>query len=81
MTAGSHFEIVGTIEQIEPIAAGESVRNRRRLGKQYGRARWRRLKGVGLVRLRDGRIRRAEIPWYEARGIGKRKFKIKRFLD
>ncbi len=26
-------------------------------------------------------IRRAEIHWYEAHGIGKRDFKIKRYLD
>lgn len=31
-----------------------------------------------IVRLR---IRRAEIHWYEATGIGKKEFKIKRFLE
>jgi hypothetical protein len=31
------------------------------------------------VRLPDGTIRRAEIHWYEASGIGKKEFKIKRF--
>jgi len=36
---------------------------------------------VALVRLRNGRIRKAEIHWYEAHGIGKKKLKIKRFLD
>jgi hypothetical protein len=39
------------------------------------------LKGVGRVRLFDGRIRTAELHWYEAHGIGKVKLKIKRYLD
>jgi hypothetical protein len=52
-----------------------------RLQKQFGRGRWRKLKGLAKVRLPGGHIRKAEIPWYEAHGIGKRKMKIKRFLD
>ncbi len=32
-------------------------------------------------RFDDGSIRRAEIHWYEATGIGKKEFKIKYFLD
>jgi hypothetical protein len=47
----------------------------------YGEGRWRKLKGVAKVRLFDGTIRKAEVHWYEAHGIGKRKLKIKRFLD
>ncbi|MDQ3745498.1 MAG: hypothetical protein M3444_14055 [Acidobacteriota bacterium] len=76
------FEIVGEITQIETIAAGAGVRHRARLRKQYGRGRWRKLKGVARVRLLSGRIRLAEIHWYEAHGIGKREFKLKLpFLD
>jgi hypothetical protein len=52
-----------------------------RLQKQFGRGRWRKLKGVAKVRLQSGHIREAELHWYEAHGIGKRKMKIKRFLD
>jgi len=33
------------------------------------------------VLLDNGHSRLAEIHWYEAHGIGKRKMKIKRFLD
>jgi hypothetical protein len=51
------------------------------LQRAYGRGRWRKLKGVADVRLEDGTIRRAEVHWYEAHGIGKRQMKIKRFLD
>jgi hypothetical protein len=47
----------------------------------HGAGRWRKLKGVASVRLPSGRVRLAEIHWYEAHGIGKRDFKIKRYLD
>ncbi|MBA3240062.1 MAG: hypothetical protein H0T60_02405 [Acidobacteria bacterium] len=76
------FEIVGEISDIETIAVGTSIRDRARLRKQYGRGRWRKLKGVAKVRLLSGRIRLAELHWYEAHGIGKREFKLKLpFLD
>jgi hypothetical protein len=39
------------------------------------------LKGIVSVRLSDGTVRVAELHWFEARGIGKRKIRIKRFLD
>lgn len=76
------FEIVGEISGIETIAVGTGVRDRARLRKQYGRGRWRKLKGVASVRLMDGVVRLAEVHWYEAHGIGKREFKLKLpFLD
>jgi hypothetical protein len=76
------FEIVSDITNIETIATGTGVRDRTRLRKQYGRGRWRKLKGVAKVRLHSGRIRLAELHWYEAHGIGKREFKLKLpFLD
>lgn len=76
------FELVGEITAIETIAVGTGVRDRARLRKQYGRGRWRKLKGVAKVRLRSGRIRLAEIHWYEAHGIGRKEFKLKLpFLD
>jgi hypothetical protein len=76
-----HFEIVGSISEIETIAAGPSVRLRTILRKRYGGRRWRKLKGVAKVRLSDGRIRLAEVHWFEAHGIGKRKMRIKQYLD
>jgi hypothetical protein len=75
------FEIIGEITDIETIAINTSIREVRRLRKMFGRGRWRKLKGVATVRLPDGVKRRAEIHWYEAHGIGKRKIKIKRYLD
>jgi len=76
-----HFEIIGDITDIEPIATGPSIRILPWLRKRYGRGRWRKLKGKAPVRLVDGTVRRAELHWFEAHGIGKRKMRIKRFLD
>jgi len=76
-----HFEIVGPIENVEIIAVGGSIRDIMRLRKQFGSGRWRKLKGTAIVKLQNGHSRSAEVHWYEAHGIGKRKMKIKRFLD
>ncbi|HEX9654691.1 MAG TPA: hypothetical protein VGA99_13360 [bacterium] len=76
-----HFEIVGKIDSIETIAIGKSIRDLGRLHKQYGKGRWRKRKGQATVRLNSGEIRKAEIHWYEAHGIGRKKIKIKCYLD
>lgn len=75
------FEIIGTIENIETIAVGGRIREIMRLRRQYGLGRWRKVKGIARVRLANGNVRTAEIHWYEAHGIGRKKMKIKRFLD
>jgi hypothetical protein len=76
------FEFIGKITEVKTIATGTGVRDRARLRKWYGGAKWRKVKGVAQVRLPNGRIRMAEIHWYEAHGIGKREFKLKLpFLD
>jgi hypothetical protein len=76
-----YFEIIGEIERIEEIAAGGRIRDIMRIQKQFGPGRWRKLKGLATVRLQSGKIRKAEVHWYEAHGIGKKKLKIKSFLD
>jgi len=76
-----HFEIIGEIEGIETIAIGGKIRDIMRIQKQYGPGRWRKLKGIAKISLESVRIRKAELHWYEAHGIGKKKIKIKRFLD
>jgi len=76
-----YFEILGEITEITNIAAGPAIREIKRLRKQFGYGRWRKLKGVANVKLPSGRICRVELHWYEAHGIGKRKIKIKRYLD
>ena len=76
------FQIIGEIDEVETIASERGVRDRGRLRRQYGRGRWRKLKGVASVRLLDGTIRLAEVHWYEAHGLGRREFKLKLpFLD
>jgi hypothetical protein len=75
-----HFEIIGEVEDVQTIAIGGRIREVMRLHRQYGAARWRKLKGFALVRLQTGRVCRAEIHWYEAHGRGKKKAKIKRIL-
>lgn len=49
--------------------------------KDTGPGRWRKMKGVALVRLGNGLVRRVELHWYEVHGIGRRDFKIKRYVD
>ena len=76
-----NFEIVSEITVVETIAAGTGIRDIKRLRKNYGKGRWRKLKGVARVRLDNGRIRLAEVHWYEAHGNGKREIKRKCYLD
>lgn len=75
------FEIITEISEIETIATGNAIRDLARLRKHYGRGRWRKIKGVALIRLLNRRVRKAELHWYEAHGIGKKEFKRKRYLD
>ncbi len=75
------FDILGEITDIETFARGPSIRELPRLRKRYGRGRWRKRKGIAKVRLPNDTIREAEIHWYEASGIGRKEFKIKRFID
>jgi hypothetical protein len=75
------FKIVGRITNVDTIASGTAIRERKRLWKAYGKGRWRKLKGVAQVEFSDGTIRQAEIHWYEAHGIGAKEYKIKRVVE
>ncbi|MDP2601189.1 MAG: hypothetical protein Q8S00_01140 [Deltaproteobacteria bacterium] len=75
------FEVISDITDIEPIAVGSVIRDLARLRKQYGPGRWRKVKGIAMIRLRTGRVRRTELHWYEAHGIGRKEIKRKRYLD
>jgi hypothetical protein len=75
------FELISEITEVETIAAGSKIRDVARLRRMYGKGRWRKLKGIAQVRLRSGRIRLAEMHWYEAHGIGRKEMKRKRYLD
>ena len=62
------FEILTPLTDVETMAIGRAIRERRRLVKAYGSGRWRKRKGWAWIRLSDG-------------GIGRREFKLKRFRD
>ena len=76
-----YFTVIGPISDIKTFATGRGIRELPRLRKLYGRGRWRKRKGIATVRLADGSTRLAELHWYEATGIGRKEFKIKRYLD
>lgn len=76
----SSLKILSQIRDIETIASGRGVHIRRHLQRAYGRGRWRKMKGIARVELADGTICEAEIHWYEAHGIGRKDFKIKKVV-
>lgn len=75
------FKIIGRITDVERMAVSGGIRDIQKLREQFGPGRWRKLKGHATVKMADGAIRAAEVHWYEADGIGRRRMKIKRFLD
>jgi hypothetical protein len=75
------FELIGKIEDVETIAVGSGIHDVARLRRVYGKGRWRKLKGVGRVRLSDGSEYEAELHWYEAHGVGKKEMKVKQLFD
>lgn len=75
------FEIVSDPRDVETIATGKEIREINRLQKRYGKAKWRKMKGMCEIRLQSGLVVNAELHWYEAHGIGRREFKVKRLLD
>jgi len=76
----NNFEILGEIKDIETIATGRGVYIRRYLERNYGKGHWRKMKGIAQVQVSGGQIFNAEIHWFEAHGIGRKDFKIKRFI-
>jgi hypothetical protein len=75
-----HGEIVGEIYGAATIATGRGIHILERLVRLYGEGNWRKLKGFATVQFEDGTIAEAEIHWFEAQGIGRRRMKIKRIL-
>jgi len=74
------FDILDKITAIETIAAGQGVYIKGYLERTYGKGRWRKMRGFATVRLSDGTICDAEIHWFEAHGVGRRDFKIKKVI-
>ena len=81
LISGDDFELLGEIVNIEVIAVNLSIRERKTLKELFGGRRWRKLKGIARVRFPSGDVHRAEVHWYEAHGVGRRKMKVKRRLD
>ena len=75
------IELAGPIVGATTIASGRAIRELDRLVRVYGPGRWRKRKGVATVRLPDGTQCRAEVHWYEAHGVGRKEFKVKRILQ
>jgi hypothetical protein len=71
------FELLSDVRQIQMIASGRGVHARKRLKKRYGSIRWRKMKGIALVRESTGEIYEAEVHWFEAHGVGRVDWKIK----
>jgi hypothetical protein len=73
------FEILGGILDVEAIAVGRRIRGYRdsRGSTAAGAGE---TQGVRSSALTDGTIVVAETHWYEAAGIGRRDFKLKRLL-
>ena len=76
-----NFDIIDEITNIQTIAKGTSIREINRLRKLYGFGKWKKMKGVAHIRLSSGQVKLAELHWYEAHGIGRREFNVKRLLD
>ncbi|MBN2419325.1 MAG: hypothetical protein JXL81_08070 [Deltaproteobacteria bacterium] len=76
-----NFEIIDEITEIMTIAKGSGIRDINRLRKAYGLGNWMKMKGVAHIRLSTGKIKLAELHWYEAHGIGKKEIKRKRYLE
>lgn len=74
------FEIISELAQVESFAVGTAIRELDRLQHIYGKGRWRKCKGIATIKLEDGTICLAELHCYEAKGIGKKEFKIKQFI-
>ena len=67
------FEIIEQISEPETIAVDKSIREIKRLKKVYGDGRWRKMKGIFIIRFQSEVICRAEVHWYEAHGKAKNK--------
>ena len=75
------FDIISDIGAVETIAVNTGIREVERLRKVYGKARWRKKKGIATIVLADGTVHQSELHWYEAPGFGRKEIKIKYLLD
>jgi len=74
------FELISELMDVETFASGRGIKNVRLLNRKYGFAKWRKRKGVALIRLYNGNECFAELHWYEAHGKGRKEMKVKWIL-
>lgn len=74
----SDFKILGVLHDIRIIARGRGVDRKAHLQEAFGGRNWRKMKGVARIEDEYGRIGDAEIHWFEAHGVGRVRWKIKR---
>jgi hypothetical protein len=55
------FELVSDVTDVETIATGSSIRELPRLRRLYGKGRWRKMKGIARIRLKDDSARRTAL--------------------
>ena len=76
-----YFEIIGKITEIETIAIGNKIREIESL-RENGRSQaLARAHTVSFTIHLHEPLRNVELYWCEAHGIGKKKMKIKRYID
>ena len=71
------FKLLSEITDIQTIARGKGVDIRHQLNRAYGRANWRKLKGIATVEYDNGQVWLVELHWFEAHGIGRKRMKDK----
>lgn len=77
-----------TVTDIEIIARGHGIDKVQKLIDNYPRRNgtktvatdWTKKKGIGTVEIRNGLTAKAELHWYECKGEGKVKFKVKKWI-
>jgi len=73
--------LLSSLRNVEVIAKGPSIRELKWLNRNHGKGNWRKMKGIARIEDSNGAIYTAEIHWYEAHGVGRRKMKVKYPLD
>lgn len=75
-----NFKILSEVRNEETFASGSGIREVARLRRIYGKGRRRKRKGIAEIEFENGIQKKVELHWYEATGIGRKEYKIKRFL-
>ena len=72
--------VLSSIRESTVIASGPGVHRAGQMRNLYDGSKWRKMKGVARVESANGLIGTAEIHWFEAHGVGRRRMKVKRWI-